>query len=185
MTRWEIEKIEGKGPITILLIEDDKGYARLIEGMINELEGRPFKILHTETLEKGLNIVAEGGVDVILLDLLLPDSEGIFTFLKLNEEAKDVPIVVLSALEDDETALLAVKEGAQDYLFKGVISPKVLVRTIRHSVERKRTSDLLLKTQELLASTVERQMSEINSLRDKLKKAEEERDKLIEKLKEK
>lgn len=183
MTRWEIEKIEGKEPIKILLIEDDTGYARLIEGMIDELEGKPFRIIHVENLEKGLSRVVEGKIDVILLDLFLPDSEGIFTFLKLNEEAKDVPIVVLSSLEDDETALLAVKEGAQDYLFKGVISPKVLVRTIRHSVERKRASDLLMKTQELLASTVERQLTEINSLKEELKKVEEERDKLAEQLK--
>lgn len=184
MAYWEIDKIGGKGTINILMIEDDTGYARLIEKIITEIEGSPFKFRRVENLEKGLAFLSKEEVDVILLDLLLPDSEGLFTFLKTYNAAPDIPIVVLSSLEDDETALLAIREGAQDFLYKGIVNTSVLVRSVRHSVERKRSWKTLTAAREILESIVEKKTDEIDDLRKKLKTMEGEIEKLNTQLKE-
>lgn len=168
MPHWEVGKIGGNGSIRVLLIEDDTGFARMVQKMIAEIEGGPFTFERVENLEKGIARLKDGGIDVILLDLLLPDSEGIFTFIKLREASDDLPVVVLSALEDDETAILAVREGAQDYLFKGIVNPAVLIRSIRHSIERKRNRDELRQTREELAALIEKKDAEIADLKKRL-----------------
>ena len=184
MTNWEIDKIGGKGTINVLMIEDDTGFARLVHEMIKEMGEDIFHFNRVENLEKGLSILAKEEIDVILLDLLLPDSEGLFTFLKTFNTVPDIPIVVLSSLEDDETALLAIREGAQDYLFKGIINTDVLVRSIRHSVERKRSWKILTAARDILESVVEKKMFEVDELTKKLKDSEEEREKLEKQIKE-
>jgi DNA-binding NtrC family response regulator len=171
MVHWEVGKIGGDGPINVFLIEDDTGFARMVQNMITEIEGGTFTLERVENLEKGIERVKKGGIDVVLLDLLLPDSEGIFTFFKLKEVTENIPVVVLSALEDDETAILAVREGAQDYLFKGIINPAVLVRSIRHSIERKRNRDELRRTREELENMLLEKDREIADLRKRLEAA--------------
>jgi len=168
MPHWEVGKIDGNGSIQVLLIEDDTGFARMVQKMITDIEGGPFSFERVENLEKGIDRLRRGGIDVILLDLLLPDSEGIFTFFKLREVCGDIPVVVLSALEDDETAILAVREGAQDYLFKGIVNPAVLIRSIRHSIERKRNRDELRRTREDLEALLEEKDAEIADLKKRL-----------------
>ncbi len=171
MPHWEVGKIGGNGLIKVLLIEDDTGFARMVQKMITEIEGGPFTFERVENLEKGIDRLKKGGIDVVLLDLLLPDSEGIFTFFRLREAATDVPVVVLSALEDDETAILAVREGAQDYLFKGIVNPAVLIRSIRHSIERKRNRDELRETREEMEALLEKKDAEIADLKKRLEAA--------------
>jgi DNA-binding response OmpR family regulator len=168
MPHWEVGKIGGSGSTRVLLIEDDTGFARMVHKMITEIEGEPFTFERVENLEKGISRLSDGGVDVVLLDLLLPDSEGIFTFFKLRETCKDIPVVVMSSLEDDETAILAVREGAQDYLFKGIVNPAVLIRSIRHSIERKRNRDELKQTREDLEALLEKKDAEIADLEKRL-----------------
>lgn len=168
MPHWEVGKIGGNGSIKVLLIEDDTGFARMVQKMIAEIEGGPFTLERVENLEKGIDRVKKGGIDVVLLDLLLPDSEGIFTFIRLREASRDIPVVVLSALEDDETAILAVREGAQDYLFKGIINPAVLIRSIRHSIERKRNHDELRQTRQEMEELIEKKEAEIADLKKQL-----------------
>ncbi len=168
MAHWEVGKIGANGPINVFLIEDDTGFARMVQEMISEIEGGPFTFERVENLEKGIERIKRGGIDVVLLDLLLPDSEGIFTFFKLREVTDNIPVVVLSALEDDETAILAVREGAQDYLFKGIINPAVLVRSIRHSIERKRNRDELRQTREELEALLKQKEVEIADLNKRL-----------------
>jgi len=168
MPHWEVGKIDGNGSIQVLLIEDDTGFARMVQKMITDIEGGPFSFERVENLEKGIDRLRRGGIDVILLDLLLPDSEGIFTCFKLREVCGDIPVVVLSALEDDETAILAVREGAQDYLFKGIVNPAVLIRSIRHSIERKRNRDELRRTREDLEALLEEKDAEIADLKKRL-----------------
>ncbi|MGQ9780126.1 MAG: HD domain-containing phosphohydrolase [Bacillota bacterium] len=89
-------------------------------------------------LADGMARLAMEGFDLALLDLSLPDSKGIETFLRLQGGAPELPIIVLSGFEDEELALRAVREGAQDYLFKGRIEQDLLVRAIKHAIERKR-----------------------------------------------
>jgi DNA-binding response OmpR family regulator len=177
MTQWEINKIGGKGPIRVLLIEDDTAFARILQKMISEIEGNPFVFERVENLEKGITCLERGNVDVVLLDFLLPDSEGIFTFFKIRDVAGDVPIVVLSALEDDETAILAVREGAQDYLFKGILNPRVLIRSIRHSIERKRGLEELKRTRERLEAALRQKEAELIETKKQLEAAVREKKK--------
>jgi DNA-binding response OmpR family regulator len=78
-------------------------------------------------------------VDAVLLDLSLPDSQGFETFSRLRAQAPDVPVIVLTSLEDEELALGAAREGAQDYVVKGSVNPQSLARSISFAIERHRT----------------------------------------------
>ena len=124
--------------IKVLLIEDNPGDARLIRELLAEVEGAPFDVYHTDRLSAGLERLAQGDIDVILLDLSLPDSKGLDSLGKLHAQAPKVPIVVLSGLSDEAVAVKAVQEGAQDYLVKGSIDGGLLVRSLRYAIERHR-----------------------------------------------
>ncbi len=86
----------------------------------------------------GSSVSRKGGIDAVLLDLQLPDSEGIVTFERTYAFAPDVPIVVLTEMDDEEVAIATVQGGAQDYLVKGEVSPAIVVKSIRSAVERRR-----------------------------------------------
>lgn len=122
----------------ILLIEDNAGDARLIRESLFGVPNAAFKLEHADRLEKGLAILAEGGVDLVLLDLSLPESWGINTLLRVQAQAPGVPIVVLTGLDDETIAITAVQQGAQDYLVKGEFSGGSLVRSVRYAIERAR-----------------------------------------------
>ena len=124
--------------IKVLLIEDNPGDARLIRELLAEVEGAPFDLYHTDWLSAGLGRLAQGDIDVILLDLSLPDSKGLDSLGKFHAQAPKVPIVVLSGLSDEAVAVKAVQEGAQDYLVKGSIDGSLLVRSLRYAIERHR-----------------------------------------------
>jgi diguanylate cyclase (GGDEF)-like protein len=124
--------------IRILLIDDDADERLLLEEILLKanVQGTSFTMDIAASLEKGLQTTARGNVDMILLDLHLPDSKGIETFLKVNRSYPDIPIIILSVLYDDSLALEAVRRGAQDYMFKKELHSDVLLRTIRFGVER-------------------------------------------------
>jgi PAS domain S-box-containing protein len=125
--------------IRILLIEDNPGDARLIKEMLNEAQRAPFILEWRESLSAGLQKLAEDGADVVLLDLELPDSQGLDTYQKLHRQFPGVPIVVLSGLSDESVAVKTVRDGAQDYLVKGQIEGKLLSRSVMYAMERKRS----------------------------------------------
>ena len=129
--------------IRALLIEDNPGDARLIELMLAEADGNSFEVRRAERLEDGFRELGSGGIDVVLSDLSLPDSQGIDTFLRLHARAPHVPIIVLSGLNDTTLALSAVHQGAQDYLIKGQVDGQLLARAMRYAIERKRMSEQL------------------------------------------
>ncbi len=122
----------------ILLIEDKPGDARLIHFMLWEAPGKLFSVDHADRLSAGLERITAGGIDLILLDLHLPDSKGLATFLSVYEHAPDIPIVLLTGLNDESVAVEAMRHGAQDYLVKGQIDGEMLARAIRYAIERKR-----------------------------------------------
>lgn len=128
-----------KKPIKILLVEDDPIYARLIKEMLADALGEKdsFAIVHAMRLSDAIKFYAEDIFDVVLLDIMLPDSRGIETFQNINRRIKDAPIVVLSALDDEKLAVSAVRQGAQDYLVKMQIDGELLARSIRYAIERK------------------------------------------------
>ena len=125
-------------PINVLLIEDNPGDARLIDELLTEVKVVSFRLDRAERLQQGLDRLARGGIDVVLLDLSLPDSHGLETFTAAYTNAKGVPIIVLTGLDDETVAINAVKEGAQDYLFKGQVDGELISRAIRYAIERQK-----------------------------------------------
>src|ERR1700690_2200865 len=104
--------------IRILLIEDNPGDARLIKEYLSDVKNTAFDFKSAERLHDGIEILENEFVDVVLLDLKLPDSEGLGSFDQIFAVAPSVPIIVLTGLNDETTAIKAVKMGAQDYLVK-------------------------------------------------------------------
>jgi PAS domain S-box-containing protein len=142
-------------PATVLLIEDNPGDARLIQEMLAEGGDARFKLARAEQLSSGLERLAANDIEVVLLDLGLPDSQGFDTFTKTYAQAPRVPIIVLSGLADEQLAIKTVQEGAQDYLVKGYLDSHALVRTIRYAIERKQTEEALRLSEEKYRLVVE------------------------------
>lgn len=124
----------------ILLIEDNPGDAQLIRHMLLEKMGTAFELAQADRLEQGLQLLADHQVDVILLDLSLPDSQGLGTFARVYRSAAQVPIIVLTGWGDEEQAIEAIRRGAQDYLIKGQVDGDLLSRSIRYAIERKQSA---------------------------------------------
>ena len=130
-------------PIRVLLVEDDSYDAELTLATLGEIGSFPCHVDRAETLSGGLERLSRGGVDLILLDLGLPDSLGLRTFELAYAQHPDTPIIILSGLADEETAIRTVQEGAQDYLVKGNFDSRLLGRAIRYAIERQKIkSDL-------------------------------------------
>jgi PAS domain S-box-containing protein len=130
-------------PITVLLVEDNPGDARLILELLGEVQAQAFDLERVDRLDEAIARLARTGVDVVLLDLGLPDSQGLDTFIRARREAPNEPIVVISGLDDERVALEAVRSGAQDYLVKGRIEGQLLARVLRYAIERKRGEEAL------------------------------------------
>lgn len=125
--------------IKVLIIEDDPDDALLTREMLDESGNVLFDYITAERLSDGLECLAQGGVDFILLDLSLPDSQGLETLHRVRERAAGgLPIVVLTGLDDSHLAFQAIQQGADDYLVKSVMTAKPLVRAIRYTIERKK-----------------------------------------------
>ncbi|UCC47807.1 MAG: response regulator [Gemmatimonadota bacterium] len=142
----------------VLLIEDDPRDSRLVREMLGAAPGASFVVEHEESLAPGLERLVRGAVDVILLDLGLPDSDGLETFDSVHQAMPAVPIVVLSHVDDEAPAMEAARRGAQDYLVKGRMDAYALARAVRYAIERARAEAALRESQQaskLLATAVE------------------------------
>ncbi len=128
-------------PIKVLLIEDNPGDARLITEVLKEAEDSLFDVVWREALADGLEILEEADIDIILLDLSLPDSTGLDTLDTVWKQSEGVPILVLTGLDDKKLSLEAVKRGAQDYLIKEKVHADVLERCIKHAIDRQELLD--------------------------------------------
>ncbi len=120
----------------IVLIEDDYGDAELVSAYLEDESDHAFALHHAPLLSEGVEALAGQGADVVLLDLNLPDSTGLSTFTSLRARIPDIPIIVLSGLDDREISTMAVREGAQDFIVKGAFDGKTLFRAIHHAIER-------------------------------------------------
>jgi signal transduction histidine kinase len=127
---------------TVLLVEDNLGDARLLREMLNEQKPRNTELTHVEFMREAEKYLAEHAVDIILLDLGLPDAEGLGAVRRARIAAPDVTLVVLTGLDDELLAAQALQEGAQDYLIKGQIETRALLRALRYGLERKRLAQL-------------------------------------------
>jgi DNA-binding NtrC family response regulator len=141
----------------VLLIEDNPGDARLVQEMLAEIKGSRFSLQWADRLEQGVERLDKcPPIDVILLDLSLPDSNGSETFARMLAAAPHIPIVVMSGLDDETVAVQTVREGAQDYLLKGQADGHLLARAIRYAIERKEAQtereELICKLQDALSN---------------------------------
>lgn len=141
-------------PISVLLIEDSPDDAVLIQWYLSNAMKVPHEVKHADRLSKGLGFLGSGGFDVVLLDLGLPDGQGLSTFEKVHAQAPGVPIIVLTGHDDDDLAVEAVQKGAQDYLVKGKVDGSLVGRSIRYAIERQK-----------LLTQIEHSTREIKTLR--------------------
>ena len=132
-------------PIRLLFVEDDPVYVGFIREMLRESSATAFAIREAETLQAAVDALATDPPDVVLTDLNLPDSRGLFTLRKIMEAARDLPVVVLTGMDDQETAVAIMQAGAQDYLVKGQGDGHLVARSLRHAIERKRIELRLLQ----------------------------------------
>jgi diguanylate cyclase (GGDEF)-like protein/PAS domain S-box-containing protein len=145
-----------KRPIkAVLLIEDNPGDARLIREMFREQNSKTIELNHVDCMGDAEKYLAEHAVDIILVDLGLPDTQGLEAVRRTHVAAPHVPLVVLSGLDDESMALQALKEGAQDYLIKGQIESRELLRALRYAVERKLIEETLYTEKEFAQVTLD------------------------------
>lgn len=137
--------------IKALLIEDSLVYAQLVLEMIKEARGVAIGIEHSFRLSAGLERLRQEEFDIVLLDLTLPDSFGLETLKRTRAEASNIPVVVMTSLDDEEFTLQALQMGAQDYLVKGEFDTNLLVRSMRYAIERKRSEIALRESEQLLS----------------------------------
>ncbi len=137
-------------PIRVLLVEDNPGDARLIRELLARARGVQFELERAERLSVALERLKSDGIHAVLLDLSLPDSSGLDTFIRVHDCAPHVPITVLSGYDDEVVAIRAVREGAQDYLVKGQVDRNLLVRALLYAIERKRAEEALQRRDAIL-----------------------------------
>jgi DNA-binding response OmpR family regulator len=128
----------------VLVIEDDDNDALLVQRAL-DASRRPFTPERATSLSAALDRLARGGVDVVLLDLALPDAQAFDGVHRISAAYPFVPVVVLTGLEDEDVGLKAVQVGAQDYLVKGNLDPRLLDRSLRYAMERKRAEQALAR----------------------------------------
>lgn len=129
---------EAFSPIRVLLVEDNPGDAELVQDALRESPDARFDVTHVDCLAKALLYISKADIDIIILDLRLPDAVELDTLLRTYEAAPKVPILVLSGINNEVLAMKAMQHGAQDYLAKDQMDGRLLVHSICHAIERHR-----------------------------------------------
>lgn len=129
--------------LKILIVEDDLVDRKSLQRLLSKSALPISDIQSTDCLAAALGLLDKEQFDVVFLDLGLPDSQGIESFVEIHAKTPSVPVIVISGLGDEETAVMAVKKGVQDYFVKGQIDSNLLTRAVRYAIERKRISKIL------------------------------------------
>jgi diguanylate cyclase (GGDEF)-like protein/PAS domain S-box-containing protein len=146
---------EAAHPIQILLIEDSEEDALLVQQLLGLTRRFFYNMIRCASLSQALETLPRAHPQVILTDLNLPDSRGYDTFCQVFEHAADIPMVLLTNLDDEALALQAIRNGAQDYLLKTELSGQLLARAIRYAIQRKHSEDALRESHERYMLAVE------------------------------
>jgi len=147
--------------LNVLLVEDNSGDAHLIKRLLTKSSATKYAVDSVNRLNAGIERCDQGSVDVVLLDLGLPDSQGLATVATMRAAVPHVPIIVLTGLDDLELAVHAVREGAQDYLVKGTATVDTLERAIYYAIERKNLEEQLTQYSEHLEELVQQKTAEL------------------------
>lgn len=132
-------------PKRVLLVEDDPQHVEAIDAMLKRVPEFDFLLTQCYKLQDGLKFLKNEEFDAVLLDLGLPDSKGLNTFLDIHKHALNLPIVIFTSLFDEEIAIKTLNSGAQEYLFKGEYDGQDLAKAINHSIARLEYISSLLK----------------------------------------
>ena len=133
---------------SILLVEDNPGDSLLIREMLDDEEGGQFQLRCADSLTSAADSLGQGGIDLVLLDLSLPECQGEHTFTSVRAIDPYIPIIVLTGLQDEKLAVEVVGQGAQDYLLKGDIDGKLLVRSVQYAIARQRADQEMLRAKQ-------------------------------------
>ena len=147
--------------VRILLIEDNPDDVFFLRMVLRKIDGTVFHLDPAETLALGLKRLAAGNIDIILLDLTLPDSIGLDTFLVVKAQCGGVPVIVLSGIDDEGIAVNAVHSGAEDYLVKGRVDSQLITRAIIYAIERTEARRAILEAEEKYRGIFENSVSGI------------------------
>jgi two-component system, cell cycle sensor histidine kinase and response regulator CckA len=154
--------------IRVLLIEDNLAEARLFRELLQDAWAEKFSLSHFQRLGTAKTEIKRTQFDVVLLDLTLPDSDGLASLDALTQQAPSLPIVVLTNTNDAALALNAVRHGAQDYLVKRQVTLDLLVRSIRYAIERKQNAEALREINETLELRVEERTAAVEAANEAL-----------------
>jgi signal transduction histidine kinase/DNA-binding response OmpR family regulator len=179
----------GKPLVNILLVEDNLAEARLLAEILKGTVLSRFQLTHVKRLAEAVSLLdrstpasLKAAFQVILLDLTLPDSQGLASLNVLTQRAPSLPIVVLTNTNDDELALQAMRHGAQDYLVKRHINQDILERSLRYAIERKQTAEALREANEILELRVQERTAALAQANDRLWQEVERRQRVQERL---
>ena len=139
--------------LKLLLVEDDEGFAQVLSARLSMEKNPAFETTCLPTLKQALEAIEKTPWDLILLDLTLPDSSGIQTFINIHSKARHAPIVIMSSLDSDSLAIDAVRKGAEDYLVKGELDSRMLLRVLHHAMDRHRIKEKLASVTSRLHET--------------------------------
>lgn len=152
--------------VKILLIEDNLAEARLLQEFFKQSPSKEFTLVHVQRLRDAFHELTQKNYDVILLDLTLPDSQGLSSLSLLMSQAPSTPIIVLTNINDDELAIEAVRQGAQDYLVKRQVNPDILVRSVHYAIARKQVLEQLRALNQTLETRVEERTAELEKAQE-------------------
>lgn len=162
-----------KSTTRVIIVDDNPDDVRLIEEMLSEAGANSYSVSCHHSLSSGVTSLEEEEADILLLDLNLPDSQGLETLEKVQKGIRGIPIIVLAGIEDKAMAVEAVRRGAQDYLVKGQTEGGLLSRSILHAIERKRINDKFDRQLERLEEVVEERTADLQALNRDLMEAGE------------
>jgi two-component system, cell cycle sensor histidine kinase and response regulator CckA len=169
--------------VRVLLIEDNLAEARLFKEILQDAWGDKFSLVHVTRLEKAISELNRDQFDIVLLDLTLPDSDGLASVDALIHHAPSLPIVVLTNTNDNELAFETVRRGAQDYLVKRQVNLDILVRSIRYAIERKQAAEALREINETLEWRIEERTAAVEAVNESLCQEIESRENIQNRLK--
>ncbi|WP_426559444.1 GGDEF domain-containing response regulator [Dapis sp. BLCC M172] len=172
-TMFRNNHVNQKKSLNTLLVEDNPGDAFLIKQLLKIESSLNFNVAHCDRLSLAIKQLNEEKIDVILLDLGLPDSQGFETISHMIEIAPNIPIIVLTGRDDEDFSVQVVQKGAQDYLVKSEISAEVLIRSIRYSLERIQLVQKLQQREQELSGFTEKLADEVLARTYELKQQNE------------